>query len=70
MIVSLLVIIACSLLVISILMQNNQGGGIQSQFVKVNNIIGAKKGTRFIEKTTLGLAAFLILLTVLIGLNY
>ncbi len=68
MIVSILVLSACVLLVISIMMQNSKGGGIQSQFETTHKIIGARRGTAFIEKTTLGLAACLIVLTVLIGL--
>ena len=67
MMISILIISACILLVTSIMMQNSKGSGIQRQFEMVNSIIGASKGTRFIEKTTLGLAVILIVLSVFIS---
>jgi len=51
-------------------MQNNQGGGIQSQFVTANKIIGARRANKFMAMTTVGLAAVLVILTLVIGLNY
>jgi len=48
------------------MMQNRKGSGIQRHFETVNNMIGASKGARFTEKTTLVLALFLIVLTVFI----
>lgn len=67
MITSILIISACILLVISIMMQNSKGSGIQRQFETVNSIIGAGRGTRFIERTTLGLAIILIVLSIWIA---
>jgi len=64
------ILLACALLVASILMQNNQGGGIQSQFVTANKIIGARRANKFMAMTTVGLAAVLVILTLVIGLNY
>jgi preprotein translocase subunit SecG len=66
MITSILIISACILLITSIIMQNSKGSGIQRQFEKANAIIGASKGTRFIEKTTLVLAGVLIVISVFV----
>lgn len=67
MILSILVIIVCTLLVLVILVQNSKGGGIQSQFGAATQIMGVKRGTEFIEKATWGLAITLILLSVLMA---
>lgn len=67
MILSILVIIVCSLLILVILVQNSKGGGIQSQFGAATQIMGVKRGTEFIEKATWGLAITLILLSVLMA---
>ena len=61
---SILIILACILLVASILVQNSKGGGFQSQFETVNLIAGPRKGARFIERTTMGLAIFLFVLSI------
>jgi preprotein translocase subunit SecG len=66
MITSILIISACILLITSIIMQNSKGSGIQRQFETANAIIGASKGTRFIEKTTLVLAGVLIVISVFV----
>ena len=67
MILSILIIIVCTLLVLVILVQNSKGGGIQSQFGAATQIMGVKRGTEFIEKATWGLAITLILLSVLMA---
>ncbi|MCC7532893.1 MAG: preprotein translocase subunit SecG [Bacteroidia bacterium] len=57
---SILVIIACLLLILVVLIQNPKGGGISANFSAPTQIMGAKKSSDFIEKATWGLAIALI----------
>ena len=67
MILSILIVLVCTLLILVFLIQNSKGGGIQSQFGAATQIMGVKRGTEFIEKATWGLAITLILLSVLMS---
>ena len=64
---SVLIIIVSILLVLVVLIQNPKGGGLSSTFGggSSNQIMGAKKTTDFLEKTTWTLAIALISLTML-----
>ena len=64
---AILIIITSILLVLVVLVQNPKGGGLSSTFGggSSNQIIGAKKTTDFLEKTTWTLAIVLISLTML-----
>ena len=44
------IIIVCILLILVVLVQNSKGGGISSNFSAANQIMGARRGTDFIEK--------------------
>jgi|TARA_B100000989_G_scaffold56022_1_gene37801 preprotein translocase subunit SecG len=64
---AILIIITSVLLVLVVLVQNPKGGGLSSTFGggSSNQIMGAKKTTDFLEKTTWTLAIVLISLTML-----
>ena len=44
------------------LIQNSKGGGLASNFASSNQIMGVRKTTDVLEKTTWGLAAFIMVL--------
>ena len=64
---AILIIITSILLVLIVLVQNPKGGGLSSSFGggSSNQIMGAKKTTDFLEKTTWTLAIILISLSLL-----
>ena len=64
---AILIMITSVLLVLVVLVQNPKGGGLSSTFGggSSNQIMGAKKTTDFLEKTTWTLAIVLISLTML-----
>ena len=59
-----LIVIAALLMIGIVLIQESKGGGLASQFSGYNQIGGVRKTTDFIEKTTWGLAAAMVLLSV------
>ena len=60
-----LIVIAALLMIGIVLIQESKGGGLASQFSGYNQIGGVRKTTDFIEKTTWGLAARMVILSVL-----
>ena len=62
---SILIIITCILLVLIIMIQNPKGGGLSSAFGGGNQIMGARKTSDFLEKTTWTLAIILVSLALL-----
>ena len=66
-VLAILIMIACVLLVLVVLIQNPKGGGLSSTFGGGggNQIMGAKRTTDFLEKTTWTLAITLIGLSLL-----
>jgi preprotein translocase subunit SecG len=48
-----------------VLIQESKGGGLASNFSSYNQIGGVRKTTDFIEKTTWGLAAAMVVISVL-----
>ncbi len=58
------IIVVCILLAIVVLMQNSKGGGLAANFSSVNQIVGVRKATDGIEKTTWILAIVLVLLSI------
>ena len=64
---AILIIITSILLVLVVLVQNPKGGGLSSSFGggSGNQIMGAKKTTDFLEKSTWTLAIVLISLSLL-----
>ncbi len=61
--ISVLILITCILLVLIVLVQNAKGGGLASNFSSSNQVMGVRKTTDFLEKTTWTLAIVLLALT-------
>ena len=57
-----LIILACIVLAFVILIQNSKGGGLASNFASSNQIMGVRKTADVLEKTTWGIAAFIMVL--------
>ena len=58
------IVIAALLMIGIVLIQESKGGGLASNFSTYNQIGGVRKTTDFIEKTTWGLAAAMVVLSV------
>lgn len=63
--ISIIILIACILLVLIVLIQNPKGGGIAANFIAPNQIMGVKRSTDVVEKATWILAATLIVLSLM-----
>jgi len=61
--ISVLILITCILLVLIVLVQNSKGGGLASNFSSSNQVMGVRKTTDFLEKSTWTLAIILVVLT-------
>ena len=61
----ILVVIIAILLRLIVLIQESKGGGLASSFSASNQIMGVRKTTDIIEKLTWGLAAALVVLSVI-----
>ena len=64
-IVSVLILIACVLLILVVLVQNSKGGGLAANFSGGTQIMGVRKTADFLEKTTWSLAMALLALTLI-----
>ena len=62
---AILIIITCILLILIIMIQNPKGGGLSFAFGGGNQIMGARKTSDFLEKTTWTLAIVLVSLALL-----
>ena len=62
---TILIIIACVLLVLAVLVQNPKGGGLAVGFSSSNQVMGVRKTTDFLEKLTWGLMTSLIVFCLL-----
>lgn len=51
-IISILIVIAAVILTLIILVQNSKGGGLASNFQSSNQVMGVRKTTDFLEKST------------------
>lgn len=63
--ITILILIAAILMILVVLVQKSKGGGLASGFSSSNQIMGVRKTTDFLEKFTWGLAATIILLSIL-----
>lgn len=61
----ILMVIASVLMCFIVLIQNSKGGGLASSFSSSNQIMGVRKTTDFLEKATWGLAAFMVLMSII-----
>ena len=62
----ILIVIFSLLLTLIVLVQNSKGGGLAAGFQSSNQIMGVRKTTDFLEKATWGLAAFMVLLSIVV----
>ena len=62
---SILIVLACVLLVCVVLIQKSKGGGLASDYSSGNQYLGYRKTTDFIEKATWGLAIFICVLSII-----
>ena len=63
-VVIILIVIASALMTLIVLIQESKGGGLASTFSSSNQIMGVRKTTDMIEKTTWGLAVAMVVLSV------
>ncbi len=68
--ITILVVIAAVFMVLIVLVQNSKGGGLASGFASSNQIMGVRKTTDFLEKATWGLAAAILVLSVMSAAFY
>ena len=61
----ILIVIVSILMALIVLIQESKGGGLASGFSSSNQIMGVRKTTDVIEKTTWGLAIAMVLLSVI-----
>jgi preprotein translocase subunit SecG len=64
---SILILICSILLVLFVLVQNSKGGGLAAGFSSSNQVLGVRKTTDFLEKTTWTLAGVLVVLCISIS---
>ena len=61
----ILIVIAAVLMIGIVLIQESKGGGLSSSFAGYNQVAGVRKTTDFIEKATWGLAASMVVISVI-----
>ncbi len=61
----ILMVLAAILMCFIVLIQNSKGGGLASSFSSSNQIMGVRKTTDFLEKTTWTLAGVMVLFSIL-----
>lgn len=64
-ILSILIFIACCLLVLAVLVQNPKGGGLASGFQSGAQVMGVRRTADFLEKATWVLAVGILMMSVL-----
>ncbi len=61
---SILILLASLLMIGVVLIQKSKGGGLASNFSGANQVMGVRKSTDFIEKTTWSLAIFIVVCSI------
>ena len=61
----ILIVIAAVLMIGIVLIQESKGGGLSSSFAGYNQVAGVRKTTDFIEKATWGLAAAMVVISII-----
>ena len=61
----ILIVIAAILMIGIVLIQKSKGGGLSSSFAGYNQVAGVRKTTDFIEKATWGLAAAMVIISII-----
>ena len=62
---TILIVILAVILILIVLVQNSKGGGLAANFASTNQIMGVRKTTDFLEKTTWTLIGIIVLLCVM-----
>ena len=62
---TILIVILAVVLVLIVLVQNSKGGGLAANFASSNQIMGVRKTTDFLEKTTWGLIISIVVLCIM-----
>ena len=60
----ILIVLASFLMIGIVLIQESKGGGLSSNFSSTNTIMGVRKTTDFVEKSTWGLAIFMVVFSI------
>lgn len=60
----ILIVIVSILMCLVVLIQNSKGGGLASSFASSNQIMGVRKTTDFLEKTTWVLGGLMVVLSI------
>ena len=60
----ILIVLAALLMIGIVLIQESKGGGLSSNFSSSNAIMGVRKTTDFVEKATWGLAALMVVFSI------
>jgi len=63
--ITIVVLIICVLLVLIVLVQNSKGGGLAANFQGSTQIMGVRRTTDFLEKSTWTMAAALMVLSII-----
>lgn len=67
---TILIILACILLVLVVLMQNPKGGGLSTDFGSAQQLGGVQKTADFVEKATWSLAGFIAVMSIIMTLMH
>ena len=59
-----LIVLAAILMILVVLIQESKGGGLASKFSSSNAIMGVRKTTNVVEKTTWGVAIAMVILSI------
>jgi preprotein translocase subunit SecG len=62
--ITIFIVLAAILMILTVLVQKSKGGGLASGFSSSNQIMGVRKTTDFLEKLTWGLAGTIIVLSI------
>lgn len=60
----IIIVLAAILMIGIVLIQESKGGGLSSNFSAQNNLLGVRKTTDVVEKTTWGLAAAMVIISI------
>ena len=60
--ITILIVIAAIFLIFIVMIQNSKGGGLAAGFSSSNQVMGVRKTTDFLEKTTWTLAGTIVVL--------
>lgn len=63
--IAILIGLVSVIMILVVLMQNSKGGGLVSNFSSANQVLGVRKTTDFLEKTTWTLAGALLVLCIM-----